>query len=259
MKRVMKAIVQAMLRPLGLKAVRIDSDVRPAVPPDFGQEDLKIIRDALPFTMTSSERIYSLIQAVRYVVNNGTPGDIVECGVWRGGNIVAAVKTLMKLGSYDRNLYLFDTFEGMADPEAVDISFDGERASETQKKLKSPASKGSNWCRAELEEVRSLILSLGYDNSKIHFIKGKVENTIPESAPEEISLLRLDTDWYSSTKHELDHLFPRLCPGGILIIDDYGHWQGARKAVDEYFAEHKISLFLSRIDYTGRLAIKPFA
>jgi hypothetical protein len=88
------------------------------------------------------------------------------------------------------------------------------------------------------------------------FIKGKVEETIPEQAPAQIALLRLDTDWYESTYHELVHLYPRLSPGGILIIDDYGHWAGARKAVDEYFAEHRLNLFLHRIDYTGRICIK---
>ena len=95
-----------------------------------------------------------------------------------------------------------------------------------------------------------------YNPKLIHYVKGKVETTIPEQAPKQISLLRLDTDWYASTKHELENLFPRLSPGGILIIDDYGDWQGARKAVDEYVANHAPSLFLSRLDYTGRISVK---
>jgi hypothetical protein len=85
---------------------------------------------------------------------------------------------------------------------------------------------------------------------------GKVEDTIPADIPEKIALLRLDTDWYESTKHELIHLFPRLQKGGVLIIDDYGFWKGARKAVDEYFAENNIQILLNRIDDTGRMAIK---
>jgi hypothetical protein len=88
------------------------------------------------------------------------------------------------------------------------------------------------------------------------FIKGKVEETIPGTLPKEISLLRLDTDWYESTLHNLVHLYPLLRKGGILILDDYGHWQGARKATDEYFARENIIPFLSRIDYTGRLYVK---
>ena len=80
---------------------------------------------------------------------------------------------------------------------------------------------------------------------------------MPAEAPEEIALLRLDTDWYSSTKHELEHLYPRLAPGGVLILDDYGHWQGARRAVDEYFADNRITLLLNRVDGTARIAVKP--
>ena len=78
----------------------------------------------------------------------------------------------------------------------------------------------------------------------------------PAASPPSIALLRLDTDWYESTYHELVHLYPRLSVGGILIIDDYGYWQGARRAVDRYFAEQGTRVFLSRIDETGRLAVK---
>ena len=99
-------------------------------------------------------------------------------------------------------------------------------------------------------------MKIGYNTEKLHFIKGKVENTLPEYAPKQISLLRLDTDWYESTKHELTHLFPRLVSGGVLILDDYGYWAGAKKAVDEYFSQNKTQILLNRIDQTGRIAIK---
>jgi hypothetical protein len=111
-------------------------------------------------------------------------------------------------------------------------------------------------CYASLNEVKSAMARTKYNPDRVHFIQGKVEDTIPGQAPESIALLRLDTDWYESTRHELEHLFPRLSPGGILIIDDYGDWQGARKAVDEFIASHAPTLFLSRIDDTGRLAVK---
>ena len=89
----------------------------------------------------------------------------------------------------------------------------------------------------------------------MHFVQGMVEETIPAGAPEKIALLRLDTDWYESTHHEMVHLFPRISDGGVLIIDDYGHWAGARRAVDEYFHEHNIAILLNRLDYTGRIGI----
>jgi hypothetical protein len=96
----------------------------------------------------------------------------------------------------------------------------------------------------------------GYDREKISFVKGKVEETIPDNAPQSISLLRLDTDWYESTRHELIHLYPRLSHGGVIIIDDYGHWLGARKAVDEYIEQNNLCLLLNRLDYTGRIGVK---
>jgi hypothetical protein len=105
-----------------------------------------------------------------------------------------------------------------------------------------------------MEDVRANLLSTGYPAEKIHLIKGKVEDTIPGTLPRGLSILRLDTDWYESTRHELIHLYPLLHPKGVLIIDDYGDWQGAKKAVDEYFKESEI--FLHRIDRTGRIAIK---
>jgi hypothetical protein len=113
-----------------------------------------------------------------------------------------------------------------------------------------------NWSYSPLEETRKNVLGTGYDSAKVHFIKGPVEQTIPANAPERIALLRLDTDFYESTLHELNHLFPRLAPGGVLILDDYGHWEGARRAVDEYFKEKKIKMLLNRVDYTGRIGVK---
>lgn len=92
--------------------------------------------------------------------------------------------------------------------------------------------------------------------SNCFFVKGKVEDTVPEKAPDRISLLRLDTDWYESTYHGLLHLYPRLSVGGVLIIDDYGHWAGAKKAVDQYLNENHLKLLLNRIDDTGRIGVK---
>ena len=143
----------------------------------------------------------------------------------------------------------------MSVPADIDISYKGVRARKTfaEKRISADS---SDWCLSPIEEVRKNVYSTGYPNDRFHFIEGKVEDTIPKNSPEEIAILRLDTDWYESTKHELKHLFPRVSPRGVIIIDDYGYWQGARKAVDEYISENNLCLFLHRIDYTGRLAIK---
>jgi hypothetical protein len=168
---------------------------------------------------------------------------------------MAAALTLLQLGDTTRDIYLFDTFEGMTAPTERDLVFDGSSAKDLL--AKDERNEGSGiWCVASLEDVRCNVFSTGYPKDKIHFIKGRVEDTLPAKAPQSIALLRLDTDWYESTQHELMHLYPRLSSHGVLIIDDYGHWQGARQAVDEYFAKQKLRPFLNRLDYTGRLMIK---
>ena len=164
--------------------------------------------------------------------------------------MMAVALTLLRRRSTDRDLYLFDTFTGMTAPGQEDVKQGGRHASEF---LESPA-----WlCIADIEDVRANMLSTGYPVERTHFIQGPVEETVPAHAPKEIAILRLDTDWYASTKHELEHLYPRLRPGGVLIIDDYAYWRGARQAVDEYLRDHRISLLLARVD-GARVAVKEY-
>ena len=152
---------------------------------------------------------------------------------------------------------MYDTFEGMSAPTKEDYSFRSGDAMEKFNQTKFN-NKSSSWCYASLEDVKNTLSFSNYPKENIHYIKGMVEETIPKLIPEKIALLRLDTDWYESTKHELEYLYPLLAPGGVLIIDDYGHWDGCRKAVDEYFSTLKKKPLLIRLDYTGRVAIKPF-
>lgn len=244
----MKKTIQSLAHACGY-------EITQEIPSDISDEDLEIIHSVKPFTMTNTERIFSLIQSVRYVIQNKIPGDIVECGVWRGGSMMASAKTLVQLNNQEKKLFLFDTFEGMTKPESIDISKSNMIASEEFNKSKTDED-SSTWCRASLDDVKSNLFKTGYDQSKIHFIKGKVEETLPRNDPQSICILRLDTDWYKSTKHELTHLFPKISKGGVLIIDDYGFWQGAKKAVDEYISENNIQILLNRIDHSGRIAIK---
>lgn len=222
---------------------------------DFDTYHITTIKNVEKYTMTSPERIFALIEATKYVVNKNIEGDIVECGVWRGGSMMAVIKTLQNLNTSTKQLLLYDTFEGMSEPTSFDKSKDGESATDLLKNRKK-TNEDYIWAYATLEDVKNNIYPLNYPKDKISFIKGKVEDAIPTHVPKSISLLRLDTDWYESTKHELTHLFPLLSSGGVIIIDDYGHWQGAKKAVDEYFEENNIKILLNRIDYTGRVGIK---
>jgi O-methyltransferase len=213
-----------------------------------------IIKSVQPFTMTSAERISALCHAVRYITRHNIPGDIVECGVWRGGSMMAAALSLQAEQDLSRTLRLFDTFAGMPPPSDIDrTALSGEAASSLLEKAD-----GSSQMRAcaSIDDVRANMAATNYPARRVKYIEGRIEDTIPSEAPEEISVLRLDTDWYKSTKHELLHLYPKLSIGGVLIIDDYGYWEGARKAVDEYINENGLVIFLHRIDDTGRIAVK---
>ncbi len=220
--------------------------------PDFSEEQNQLISSVKEYTMTSKERLYALINAIEYVESAGIEGAIVECGVWRGGGMMLAAKTLLKNNSNKRELFLYDTFEeGMTEPDATkDISITGGDAKTIV----------TNWEKSNsyptLEEVQKNMFATGYDRNKIKFVKGDIMNTLKTTKPKSIAVLRLDTDWYNTTKYELMELFPLLSDNGILIIDDYGHWQGAKQAVDEYFSENKIHMYLHRVDYTCRLGIK---
>jgi len=229
-------------------------------PHDFTLQEREIWRSVEHYTMTSKERVVSLIRAVQYLERYRIPGAFVECGVWRGGSMMAVARTLLANGSIDRELFLFDTFSGM--PEAADADMDlfGRSGTALLAELRKlpPEGQAENNIVAHcpIEAVRANLISTGYPRDKLHFIEGAVESTIPRYAPERIGLLRLDTDWYESTRHELVHLFPRLSSHGILVIDDYGHWRGARLAVDEFFEQNRETIFLNRIDYTGRIAVR---
>jgi O-methyltransferase len=225
---------------------------RGAIPVDLPPEVVALITQIGEFTKTSPERIYALHEAVRYIEKRRVPGAIVECGVWRGGSMMAAAQTLVSMRSTHRDFYLFDTYNGMTEPSAVDRDLRGTAATA----LMENSTRDSNiWSYASKEEVRHNLSTTGYPMEHLRFIEGRVEDTIPAHAPDQIALLRLDTDWYESTAHELNYLVPRMAEGAVLIIDDYGHWQGARKAVDEYFTSFSPAVLLTRVDYSGRMCI----
>ncbi|MFZ1799255.1 MAG: TylF/MycF/NovP-related O-methyltransferase [Chitinophagaceae bacterium] len=227
-------------------------------PPDIAADAvfMDLYEKCKPFTMTSIERMYALFKSINYVLDNHIPGDFVECGVWKGGSSMMIAHTLKSRKSVDRNIFLYDTFEGMSTPSDMDISYAGESAAallSTQQKN----DKDSIWCFSPIDEVKKNIESTGYRVELLKFVQGKVEDTLLHTWPGKISLLRLDTDWYESTRKEMEILYPLLEEKGVLIIDDFGHWEGAKKAVTEYFNVQSYKPFLQRIDNTGIIMIKP--
>ncbi|MCX4652717.1 TylF/MycF/NovP-related O-methyltransferase [Streptomyces microflavus] len=225
----------------------------PAFPEDYDDEARDIIRAVKPYSMTSPERLNAFILATRYIARHNIPGDIVECGVWRGGSMQACARTLLSVGETERELYLFDTYEGMTEPTAEDLRRDGRPAQEL---LDAQGKDRPIWAVASLDDVKAGFENVPYPKERVHYVQGRVEDTVPGQAPEQISILRLDTDWYASTKHELEHLYSRLVSGGVLLIDDYGYWQGSRQAVDEFLDKTGERLLLLRMD-EGRIAVKP--
>lgn len=231
--------------------IRIDykTDIR-----DFSTDEKSLFEFVQPYTMTSPERIKALSDAIKYLTENNVQGAFVECGVWKGGSILAMIKVLYDLKNTDREIYLFDTFEGMSEPTDFDIDYTGIKA--IDKLRNENQDKSWIWAKSHKDEVEKTISLIPYPKNKIHFIKGKVEDTLKNNKPSCIALLRLDTDWYESTKIELYELYDLVVPKGVIIIDDYGHWTGCKKAVDEFFLNRNERIFLHRIDYTGRLLIK---
>jgi hypothetical protein len=201
------------------------------LPPEFLRDYAAIS----PFSMVDHGGGYAVWEAVNYVVDRQIEGAFVECGVWRGGMSMLMARRLAALADAPRQQYLYDTFEGMSEPGDIDRDKHGAAAAERLAASSREDESDSVWAFASQGAVTRNFIQCGIPLDNVKMIKGKVEDTIPGTIPEKIAILRLDTDWYESTKHELEHLYPRLMQGGVLLIDDYGFWQGCRKAVDEFF------------------------
>lgn len=269
-RSVLGSWVRRMLRRLGYDIVRVSAHepgpsagvfgAEPVIPPDFDPDTAATVRAVQGYTVTPPERIQALCEATRYVVRSAVPGAIVECGVWRGGSALAVTRTLCAMGKNDRDLYLFDTFDTFPAPGPDDVDLWGTPATRYHEILEEVRPLGLAWDNFPVSRTRALLESTGYPPARLHFVEGLVEETVPSKAPPSIALLRLDTDYYDSTKHELVHLFPRISAGGVLIIDDYGYFAGCRKATDEYLEELAVKgvhLLLQRIDHSGRLVVIP--
>lgn len=215
---------------------------------DSQQLDLSVIR---PYTRASDERLMGFARTLAKIDDSGIEGDVVECGVWKGGHVIMA-----RLLSPERVCWLYDTFQGMTEPGPYDVKVSGSSKTAMasyQKKLLS----GSKWLEASYEQVCDNLINTGtMDRDYLRFVVGDVRKTLLDGTllPQRIALLRLDTDFYDSTKIELEVLYPRVVPGGVLIVDDYGHWAGARKAFNDYFVGKMIQF--EKIDYTAVMVVK---
>lgn len=210
------------------------------ISPDLDDRFIELVR-GMHNIGTFEMKQHTTYSAVEYVVKAGLDGDLIECGVYQGRQVLMMAQTLKSYGVMDRDIYLYDTFAGQIKPTVEDYKDKENPESSFQANLArwekgqiTGASK--SWKVATVEEVRSNVYRSGYPHERFHFIEGDVLRTLPNDRHARIAVLRLDTDWYESTKHELNCLYERVVVGGVLIIDDYGRWRGCRKAVDEFFA-----------------------
>ncbi len=235
----------------------VHRDIIPAkIAEDKAYADLLTKIGAYTMTIQSGAgATYNLFKSVKYIVQNRIRGDIVECGVWRGGSMMLMAYALQYFNDRTRSLYLYDTYNGMTEPDEIDIDYEGRNLRAIWQGAHQAGAKMGYG--GSVDSVRGNLRSTGYPPQRMNFIEGDVLETIPATLPEKISLLRLDTDFYKSTLHELTHLYPRVVSGGVIYIDDYGWCKGARQATDEYFSAIDFQPFLARIDETVRIIIKP--
>ena len=277
MKKFLKQTLNFFFNKLGYSIKRINKNremfefPRDFFPIEMNDIQKKIIRESEKFSMTGRIRMSLLLKIIDHINSHNIEGDIVECGVWKGGNLICAQKYLNYL-KVEKKVIGFDTFEGMTEGTELDVQIkqvkikdkndtkyieENRIASKMMKSIDKHKNDGKNiWAYCSIENVQKNIKNEINNNNKIKLIKGPVERTLLDknNLPQKISLLRLDTDFYESTKIELEKLYPLLVKGGFLIIDDYGHWQGAKKAVDDYFESNLP--FIHFIDETCRLIIK---
>jgi O-methyltransferase len=257
-------IKQSIKRALAAAGIEVRrrraNDFAKVEPVEFSQRDLEVLHIVREnkLAMCSRERVIATINACKHAVQAGIDGDFVECGVWRGGNSIAAKLTFENYGS-DKQVWLFDTFTGMTEPTELDTTKFSEKSA-FERFEEAQKQDHVEWCFASLEDVKENFKRAGADIGGVKFIAGDVMKTLLDAAniPKQISVLRLDTDFYDSTKTELDVLYPRLSPGGSLLIDDFGHWDGARRAVEEYLETlpPRARPLLHFTDYSGRMGVK---
>lgn len=191
------------------------------------------------YTRTTPAQVVALCEAVRYIATSGVRGDIVACGVWRGGSVMAAARTLLECDDRSRTLWLYDTFSGMAEPGV--------------------AERGARPAAVSLQAVQRTVAKAGYPDSRIEYVVGSAIDTIPGAMPARVALLRIGSDRYETARHELAHLGPRMSPGAVLVVDDYGQSRGARRAVDEFIERTRTPLLMHRVDHAARIGVLAMA
>lgn len=256
--KILKKLIHKFFAFFNLKITKLNYGHKNFPIVEAKEDEISLLNTSAKYSMTSLARRWALINAIKYVKNQKIDGDFVECGVWRGGNLII-FNNLNKKYDLEKKIFGYDTFSGMSEPTIHDNNFLNINAQEEWENNKKENNINLSFnCYSSLDEVKMNIKNSCNEDTldKVNLILGKVEDTliIEKNLPKKISILRLDTDWYESTKIELEILFPKLVNNGILIIDDYGEYKGCKKAVDEYFKDKKFNIF--KINSGARMLIK---
>ena len=238
--------------------IRLDAD---SLRPTFGFDEEETIKEAVStvrdYTMASFERLATLWQQVRYLDRYNIPGGLVECGVWKGGCAgLMALAHMQGRNTPEREIHLFDSFQGLPQP---DRQLDGDLAIGIARGEADGKDQTISACVASIEECRNLLIdTIGYPSHLVKIHPGWYSEVIPKTAHSvgDIALLRLDSDWYKSTEICLEHLYGKVSDHGVVVIDDYGHFSGCRRAVDDFVQRLHEPVLLNHIDYTGRFWMK---
>ncbi len=253
-----KKLAQDFVGLFGYQFTRLSVHPGHSAPVEMNDQDIELVQWVYneQLSMVTFAGLFSTVAAAKYVAENEIAGDFVECGVWRGGNSIIAAE-IFKRYRLDKKVFLFDTFRGMTEPTLDDRSI-ADNQPALKEFIRQQEETHNSWCFAPLEEVQSNFRKRNLLDANVVFIEGPVEETLRQRGvpPTSISFLRLDTDWYESTKVELQVLYPSVTNGGVLVIDDYGWWSGSKKATDEYFSDGKIRPLFHVIDETRRIGVK---
>lgn len=266
-----RGFIRLLVGSLGYEIRRKESVIPQSEQPfqgyDLEQEARENIELVRSYTMVPYAGLVTLYQQVVFCETQGTPGDFVECGTWNGGAVGLMALGNLKHGSTRRHIHLFDSFKGVPEP---DESIDGKKA--VQQVLSVGGGTKGRLVSVEgfyekladgvgtLEANKYLLETIvGYDPCFLHYHEGWFQDTLPKVAPQigSIAILRLDGDWYASTKVCLQYLYDRVVGGGFVIIDDYGCYEGCKRAIDEFMKQEGIQVFLNHIDSERRYWIKP--
>lgn len=208
-------------------------------------KELKLFLKVKPYTMVSLYRLQNIYKLARTVEKNSLVGAFVECGVWRGG-CSAVMAYAAKEAQSNRKIWLFDSFRGLPEPTKKD----GSRARVFSSNRTSGSLRTINKNVGTVMHVKKILSKLNVDINNVEIRKGWFQNTLPKAKKEieNIAILRLDSDWYESTKACLENLYDLVVKGGFVVIDDYGTWEGCRKAVDNFIKKRGLRVKLIWVD-----------